>query len=156
MKLEWKSMFYTGSLPDFFSFLALRMLMAAPLRSSLESSHPVLKRLDQNKKCIKLSLGHLKWNSMVLFFFFFKTLFKSWETHTQRQRYRQREKQAPCTEADVGLDPGTPGSCPEPKADAQPLSHPGVPHGPRLIAHGKSYQSKDFFPPTSRGLVPHV
>ena len=26
------------------------------------------------------------------------------------------------------LDPGTPGSsCPEPKADAQPLSHPGVP-----------------------------
>ena len=30
-------------------------------------------------------------------------------------------------EPDVGLDSGTPGSCPEPKADAQPLSHPGVP-----------------------------
>ena len=28
---------------------------------------------------------------------------------------------------DVGLDPGTPGSGPEPKAEAQPLSHPGVP-----------------------------
>ena len=26
----------------------------------------------------------------------------------------------------MGLDPGTPGSCPEPKADAQPLSHPGI------------------------------
>ena len=26
-----------------------------------------------------------------------------------------------------GLDPGTPGSHPEQKADAQPLSHPGVP-----------------------------
>ena len=27
----------------------------------------------------------------------------------------------------MGLDPGTPGSRPEPKADAQPLSHPGIP-----------------------------
>ena len=50
----------------------------------------------------------------------------SWETHKDRQRHRQREKQAPCREPDVGLDPGTPGSCPGPKADAQRLSHPGV------------------------------
>ena len=50
----------------------------------------------------------------------------SWETHRERQRYRQREKQAPCREHDVGLDPGTPESHPEPKADTQPLSHPGV------------------------------
>ena len=28
--------------------------------------------------------------------------------------------------ADVRLDPGSAGSYPEPKADAQPLSHPGV------------------------------
>ena len=28
---------------------------------------------------------------------------------------------------DVGVDPRTAGSCPEPKADAQLLSHPGVP-----------------------------
>ena len=27
----------------------------------------------------------------------------------------------------VGLNPRTPGSCPEPKADAQPLNHPGIP-----------------------------
>ena len=46
---------------------------------------------------------------------------------TQRDRHRQREKQAPCRDPDVGLDPRTPGSLPEPKADAQPLSHPGVP-----------------------------
>ena len=45
----------------------------------------------------------------------------------ERQRHRQREKQAPCREPDVGLHPGTPGSCPGPKAAAQPLSHPGVP-----------------------------
>ena len=44
-----------------------------------------------------------------------------------RQRHRQREKQAPCGEPDVGLDPRTPGSQPELKADAQPLSHPDAP-----------------------------
>ena len=46
--------------------------------------------------------------------------------HRERQRHRQREKQAPCGELDVGLDPRTPGSWPEPKADAQPLSYPGI------------------------------
>ena len=46
---------------------------------------------------------------------------------TQRERHRQREKQAPCREPDAGLDLGTPGSCPGWKADAQPLSHPGIP-----------------------------
>ena len=30
----------------------------------------------------------------------------------ERQRHRQREKQAPCREFDVGLDPGSPGSHP--------------------------------------------
>ena len=49
------------------------------------------------------------------------------DTERNRHRHRQREKQAPRREPDVGLDPGTPGSCPGPKADAQPLSHPGVP-----------------------------
>ena len=44
-----------------------------------------------------------------------------------KQRHRQREKQAPRRKPDVRLNPGTPGSRPEPKADAQPLSHPGVP-----------------------------
>ena len=42
--------------------------------------------------------------------------------------HRQREKQAPCGDPDVGLDPGTPRSCPEPKEDTKPLSHPGVPN----------------------------
>ena len=43
------------------------------------------------------------------------------------QRHRRREKQAPCPEPDVGLDPGIPGSCPGPKAGAKPLSHPEIP-----------------------------
>ena len=43
----------------------------------------------------------------------------------ERGRDRWREKQAPCGEPDMRLNPGTLGSQPEPKADAQPLSHPG-------------------------------
>ena len=49
------------------------------------------------------------------------------DTHREREIERQREKQAPCREPDVGLDPGSPGSHPELKADAKLLSHPGVP-----------------------------
>ena len=49
-------------------------------------------------------------------------------------RHRQRKKQTPCREPDVGLDPRTPGSWSEPNADAQPLSHPD--------AHFISYQHK--------------
>ena len=44
---------------------------------------------------------------------------------TERQRHRQREKQS--LPPDAELDPKTPGSQPEPKADAQPLSHSGAP-----------------------------
>ena len=32
------------------------------------------------------------------------------ERERERQGHRQREKQAPCREPDVGLDPGSPGS----------------------------------------------
>ena len=46
---------------------------------------------------------------------------------TEREAvHKQREKQAPCREPDAGPDPRTPGSQPEPEADAQPLSHPGA------------------------------
>ena len=55
------------------------------------------------------------------------------DAERERQTHRQKEKQAPCKELDVELDAGTPGSHPEPKADAQPLSHPGVPFRLYLI-----------------------
>ena len=58
--------------------------------------------------------------------FFLKILFIH-ESHRERQRHRQKEKEAPCREPDVGLDLGTPGSCPKPKADIQLLIHPGIP-----------------------------
>ena len=47
----------------------------------------------------------------------------------ERQRHRQRERQAPCSEPDVGLDLRTPESRPGPKAGDYPLSHPGFPMG---------------------------
>ena len=40
----------------------------------------------------------------------------SWKTQRERPRHRQREKQAPCREPDVGLNPGSPGSAPGLKA----------------------------------------
>ena len=46
---------------------------------------------------------------------------------THRERERETEKQAPCRKPDVGLDPRTPGSRPEPKADTQPPSHRSIP-----------------------------
>ena len=76
--------------------------------------------------------GLLTWHFVVFYraleirFFFFKILFVH-ERHRERQRDRQREKQAPCGEPDGGLDPRTPGSRPELKAEAQLLSHLGTP-----------------------------
>ena len=49
------------------------------------------------------------------------------DTERQRQRHRQREKKGSHREPDAGLDPKTPRLSHEPKADAQPLSHPGAP-----------------------------
>ena len=45
----------------------------------------------------------------------------------EKQRHRQREKQTRCREPDMGLDPLTLGSLPEPEANTQPLSHPSAP-----------------------------
>ena len=45
-----------------------------------------------------------------------------------RDTEREAETEAGSTqEPNVGLDSGTLGSCLEPKADTQPLSHPGAP-----------------------------
>ena len=66
-----------------------------------------------------------------LLFFLFKKYFiysLMRDTERKRQRHRQREKQAPCGELDVGLDPRTLGSHHEQKADALPRSPP-VPRG---------------------------
>ena len=63
---------------------------------------------------------------MIILYILKKDLFIH-ERPTERQRHRQREKQASRREPDVGLHTRAPGSCPKGKEDAQPLSHPGVP-----------------------------
>ena len=47
-------------------------------------------------------------------------------TERETQRHRQKEKQTSRKDPDLGLDPRPLGSLPEPKAEAQPLSPPGV------------------------------
>ena len=51
-----------------------------------------------------------------IFFKFIYLFMTDRQTHTEKQRHRQREKQAPCREPDVGLDTGSPGSHPGLKA----------------------------------------
>ena len=46
---------------------------------------------------------------------------------TERQRYRQREKQVAHRKPEARLNPWTLRSRPELKAVTQPLSHPGIP-----------------------------
>ena len=70
---------------------------------------------------------------------------------TQREAETQMEKQTPHRESDVGLDPRTLGSCSELKADAQPLSCPGIPVELfNKFIFGKIFaiiSSNKFFPP---------
>ena len=63
----------------------------------------------------------------IFFFLRFYLFINERHTHTEGQRHRQREKQAPCREPDEGLDPVTQDHALGPKSDAQPLSHPGIP-----------------------------
>ena len=83
-----------------------------------------------------LTLNHLLRgvNSLTDFFFLRFYLFI-------HERHRQREKQAPCSEPDVGLDPASPGSHPGLKANAKPLSHQGIPF---------------FFFPNQKTFVAHL
>ena len=67
--------------------------------------------------------------SFFLFFLSFEDFIYIFMRHRVRERHRQREKQAPCREPEVGLDPRTPGSLPGPKADTKPLS----PRDPRYL-----------------------
>ena len=77
----------------------------------------------------------------------------------ERGRDRRREKQAPCREPDVGLDPGTPGSRPGPKAGVKPLSHPGIPRTcflSRGSRAGTGRQPEGFFLSSSPQHPLHV
>ena len=68
-----------------------------------------------------------------MFFFFIFYLFMI-VTEKERQRHRQREAGSMHREPDVGIDPGSPGSRPRPKAGAKPLRHLGIP-APRFLMY---------------------
>ena len=69
--------------------------------------------------------------------FFFKPVFLIFFDFYLFMIVTQKEKEAETQaegeagsmhrEPDVGFDPGSPGSCPGPKAGAKPLCHPGIP-----------------------------
>ena len=64
-----------------------------------------------------------------LWFFFlrFYLFIHERQRDRERQRHRQREKQTLCREPDVGLNPGSPGSCPRPKAALNHWATQGCP-----------------------------
>ena len=65
-----------------------------------------------------------------------KTIFlKIYLFERKRAQTKGKGEAGSCGESDAGLDPRTLGSQPEPKADAQPLSHPGI---PRWISNGNA------------------
>ena len=72
-------------------------------------------------------LGHTRLSLDLLFFLRFYLFMRDTLRERERQRHRQRETQASCGDPEAGLDPGTLGSRPGPKVDAQPLSQPGIP-----------------------------
>ena len=93
-------------------------------------------------------------------FLFFKKIYLFMrDTHRERQRHSQREKQAPCRESDMGLDPRTPGLQPEPKADTQPLGHPG---GPKVFiiaqirGHHPGPQKQNLWAQKNKGFTPQL
>ena len=47
-------------------------------------------------------------------------------------------------------DPGTPGPHPEPKADAQPLSHPGIPRNYILMQVCDEHKIQDHYFPVGQ------
>ena len=65
---------------------------------------------------------------MTLFFIFKKDFIYLFTRDTHREAETQAEGEAGSMQgAECRTRSQIPGSCPEPKADAQPLSHPGIP-----------------------------
>ena len=63
--------------------------------------------------------------------FVFNFFLLIYDSHTEREREAETQAEGEAgsmhREPDVGLDPGSPGSRPRPKAGAKPLRHPGIP-----------------------------
>ena len=92
-------------------------------RHGQKSTYNVWRKHFHNNLLLSRSLNQLCEDSVNTYFacymcyiphsFFLRFYLLIHERHREGQRHRQREKQAPCGEPDVGLDPRTPGSRPE-------------------------------------------
>ena len=63
----------------------------------------------------------------IYFFNFFYLFMIVTEREREAETQAEREAGSMHREPDVGIDPGSPGSRPGPKAGAKPLCHPGIP-----------------------------
>ena len=94
----------------------------------------MIKNIEVNNTKNSITLAHMKVSVHLYkdFFSFFLKIFYLSIRDTEREREREREAetqaegQASSMQEAQYSPPRTPGSPPESKADAQPLSHPGV------------------------------
>ena len=73
----------------------------------------------------------LRFIYLFYFILFFLFILFTYDSHREREREAETQVEGEAgsihREPDVGFDPGSPGSCPGPKAGAKPLRHPGIP-----------------------------
>ena len=78
-------------------------------------------------------------------------------THTEREREAETQAEGEAgsihREPDMGLDPGSPGLRPGPKAGAKPLCHPGIPLAIEL-RHSNTFKFKNF--KHTQKIIPHL
>ena len=97
--------------------------------------------IDRMRPILNINVALIRMSSVELMktlrvfrpvYFFFKILFiYSWETHTQRrERGRDPGRGRSRLHAGSPMRDSIPGSHPEPKAGAKPLSPPGIPFKP--------------------------
>ena len=83
--------------------------------------------------------NYTKASEICLLFFFLRFYLFIHDSHTERDREAETQAEGEAgsmqREPDMGFDPGSPGSRPEPKAGAKPLRHPGIPTYCFSIAH---------------------
>ena len=107
--------------------LVIIVLISLFLASSLSSP-----KYEYFLRCVFLLFIFLIFLPFPLeFYSFFYFYFFIYDRHTVREREAETQAEGEAgpvhREPDVGLDPGSPGSRPGPKAGAKPLRHPGIP-----------------------------
>ena len=128
--------FINSFLPQFCWWKSHSSLKACIYQLSSDSHNQVYSFCKSSWSFVE---GSLSVSRKLLFFFKILFIYLFMRDIGKRQIHRQAPLRAP----DIGLDPGTPGSRPGPKADAQPLSHPGVPQETLLSTITHQYPFKN-------------